>query len=180
MSGLKGFLENLSLAVYAPIFAEKGYDDVSQLTCLNTVQLDQVFNSIGMLKGHSLKLRKSVETIKSTEPIPVKKPKVTEVQSSPPRPEAKSAFTAAKTVSPSLPQPGTIKVKEAERLAAKLADTESIREDYRRAKDLILAIDIGKYRKVLEDVVAVQDALAKVWGVEGVLEEEGRDAQGFR
>jgi hypothetical protein len=153
---LKSYLENLSLGVYAPIFSERGYDSISQLTHLTNAQLDQLFQSLSLLKGHAIKLRKSIEMSRAAEPPPVKKAKV--IETSPMKPEVRSFKPAA-----TLPQPGTIMMKEAERLAAKLTDIANIREDYQRAKDLVLSIDIEKYRRMLDEVVSVQDALAKTW-----------------
>lgn len=152
---LKSYLDSLSLGVYASIFAERGYTSVDQLTSLGNQQLDQLFTSLALLKGHAIKLRKSVEVTRAAEPPPTKKPKVQET--SPIKPDTRVSKSST------LPQPGTILMKEAERLAAKLADIESIREDYRRAKEKVLSIDIEKYRRLLDDVVAVQDALSKAW-----------------
>ena len=153
---LKSYLDNLSLGVYAPLFSDRGYDSIGQLTALTNPQLDQLFQSLSLLKGHALKLRKSIEMSRAAEPAPTKKAKFLEVP--PTKPEVK-AFKPAAT----LPSPGTILMKEAERLTAKLTDIENIREDYRRAKDLVLSIDVEKYKRMLDEVVSVQDALSKTW-----------------
>jgi hypothetical protein len=49
--------------------------------------------------------------------------------------------------------------KEAEKVAAKLRDIDTLRASITQAKDLILNLDVSGYRKTLEMIAALQDSL---------------------
>ncbi len=57
------------------------------------------------------------------------------------------------------PKPALSLTKEVERLMAKLSEIEQTREDIVRAKELLLSIDVERYRRSLQQVEFVQKTL---------------------
>jgi len=166
---LAEFLTQQGLANYTPGFTSKGFADFDQLLGLPDESLDQLFASLGMLKGHAYKLKKRIEEAKGGEPDPSKRAKLPEypqkspmsqMQSKPGmRPVPLTQPVRAPLSSPAVPKPAPSLTKEVERLMAKLAEIEQTREDIGRAKELLLSIDVERYRRSLQQVEFVQKTL---------------------
>lgn len=162
---LAEFLTQQGLANYTPGFTSKGFADFDQLLGLPDDSLEQLFASLGMLKGHAYKLKKRIEEAKGGEPEPMKRPKVPDYPQKLPmmqkpglRPVPMSQPVRALT-SPAVPKPAPSLTKEVERLMAKLAEIEQTREDIGKAKELLLSIDVERYRRSLQQVEFVQKTL---------------------
>ena len=139
--------------------------------------LEQVLGTFGMLKGHAYKLKKHIESLKTGDPGPAKKPRMDDTPTPmPPRPmvnvQPKPGFRPSPSqllTSPRapVPPPGMVSplkpnaslTKDVERLMTKLADIESVREDIVKAKELLLSIDVERFRKSLQQVEFVQKTL---------------------
>jgi len=114
-----------------------------------------------MLKGHSLKLKKALDLARKGEALPSKRPRSEEVKS--PKP-VKAAASPVKSP--------TGLAKDVERLMAKLADIEQTREDIGRATELVLEIDLERFRRALDQVEFVQKTIRAMEQGDAMLVEE--------
>lgn len=101
-----------------------------------------------MLKGHSLKLKKALDLARKGETVPSKRQRSEETKS--PKP-AKAVASPVKTP--------TGLAKDVERLMAKLADIEQTREDIGKATELVLEIDLDRFRRALDQVEFIQKTI---------------------
>lgn len=181
---LAEFLAQQGLVNYHPGFASKGFSEFAQLLTLPEESLDQLLASLGMLKGHAYKLKKRIEEAKGgVEPDPTKRPRLPEAPrppsmaplQKPPMPRPGMPLTQpARSAVPPAPKPTPTLTKDVERLMSKLAEIEQTRDDIVRAKELILSIDVERYRRSLQQVEFVQKTLramdevsAEMTGLEG-------------
>lgn len=119
---------------------------------LSDTELDQVIQTLGLLKGHSFKFRKGVEAArKGGEGAPAKKPKTEEAK------EAKKS----KVEEPKKPGPkGKVPLaKDVERLVSRLEEIEQLRGEVFKAADVILSLDLERFRQGLAQVEFVQNSL---------------------
>ena len=159
---LSDYLAALNLSTYSPSLAAKGFTNVEDLTSLPELDLDSLFASVNMLKGHILKLRKSLDDSRRCEPSLVKKPRLDDsCQSFASKPTSPSPVKPPKSNSS-----GNL-TKDVERLMAKLADIQETREDLERAKALVLGIDLERYRKALDQVEFIQKTMGAMEEWEG-------------
>ena len=166
---LAEFLAQQGLANYTPGFTSKGFSDFDQLLGLPDDSLEQLLTSLGMLKGHAYKLKKRIEEAKGGEPDPTKRPRLPEAPQKQgiPQMQAKPGMRPASMNPPGrppmspagAPKPALSLTKEVERLMAKLSEIEQTREDIVRAKELLLSIDVERYRRSLQQVEFVQKTL---------------------
>jgi len=144
---LADLLSGLGLGTYVAALAARGYTQKDQLD-LPESELDSVLASAAVLKGHAIKLKRALEQTRRGEPPPCKRPRLEEPQSQP---------APKKPV----PAPNTL-AKDVERLMARLADIEQAREDIGKARGLILAIDLARYRRALDQVEFIQKTIKAV------------------
>jgi hypothetical protein len=145
---LASLLSSLGLGQYTAHLASLGYTEKDQFA-LPESELDSLLLSVSMLKGHAIKLKRALEQTRSrTEAPPCKRPRTEEPQSQ----------STPKKPSPPL---NTL-TKDVERLMARLADIEQTREDLGRARELILAVDLPRYRRALDQVEFIQKTIKAV------------------
>lgn len=117
---------------------------------LSDTDLDQVIQTLGLLKGHSFKFRKGVEAARKGNEVapPVKKPKTEEVKK-------------PKVEEPKKPGPkGKVPLaKDVERLVARLEEIEQLRVEVLKATDVILSLDLERFRQGVAQVEMVQNSL---------------------
>lgn len=144
---LADLLSSLGLSTYISALAVRGYTQKDQLD-LPEGELDSVLASAAVLKGHAIKLKRALEQARRSEPPPCKRPRLEESQSqsAPKKP---------------VPVPNTL-AKDVERLMARLADIEQVREDIGKARSLILAVDLARYRRALDQVEFIQKTIRAV------------------
>jgi hypothetical protein len=139
----------LSLSSYQSVFTAKGYTELEQFVSLSDTDLDQVIQTLGLLKGHSFKFRKGVEAArKGNEVAPAKKPKTEEAKK-------------PKVEEPKKPGPkGKVPLaKDVERLVARLEEIEQLRGEVLKAADVILSLDLERFRQGVAQVELVQNSL---------------------
>jgi len=141
-------LSGLGLSNYAVVLASHGYTERDQLE-LPESELDAVLASASMLKGHALKLKRALEQTRNrTEPPPSKRPRLEESLT---QPAPKKPVSPLNTLT-----------KDVERLMTRLAEIEHTREDICKAREMILAIDLARYRKALDQVEFIQKTIRAV------------------
>ena len=142
---LASLLSSLGLGQYTAPLTSLGYTEKDQLA-LPESELDSLLLSVSMLKGHAIKLKRALEQTRSrTEAPPIKRPRTEEPQSTPKKPTSLNTLT-----------------KDVERLMVRLADIEQTREDIGRARELILAVDLPRYRRALDQVEFIQKTIKAV------------------
>lgn len=145
---LASLLSSLGLSQYTAVLASLGYTEKDQLVLPET-ELDSVCLSVSMLKGHAIKLKRALEQTRCrTEVLPSKRPRIEEPlsQSTPQKPTS---------------SPNTLS-KDVEMLMVRLAEIEQKREDIGKARELILAIDLSRYRRALDQVEFIQKTIRAV------------------
>lgn len=151
---LQAFLNTLSLSSYQPLFTAKGYTDLDQFLSLSDPELDQVIQNLGLLKGHSFKFKKGIESARkgdNNNSAPVKKPKLDDTKK--PKIEEPKKTPVKNKVS---------LVKDVEKLVARLEEIEQLKAEVLKATDVILGIDLERFRRGLEQVELVRNSLREV------------------
>lgn len=157
---LTAFLGSLALSNYQAVFSNKGFTDLDQFLCLSDADLDAALTSLAMLKGHAFKFKKALEALKKGETPPVKRPCVegdlgnAQLPSKPMMPKPGFALQSVKPA-----KPVNSLVLEVEKLMSKLREIESVKEDISRVRGLILAVDLDRYRRGLEQVEDIQKSM---------------------
>lgn len=158
---LVDFLTPLSLTCYMPQFASKGFSEVEQLAALPGYELESVLVSLGVLKGHCTKLMKALDDRKRTDPGPVKKQHV-EI----PLQTISQSVLRSYTPKSTLSQSQVLSIdpkKDMDQLLSKLSEIEQTRDDVMKAKELILGVDLARYRKALEQIELIQQTMLTMW-----------------
>ncbi len=173
---LAAFLSSLALSNYQAVFSNKGYTDLEQFLDLSDADLDTALTSLAMLKGHAFKFKKALEALKKGETPPVKRPCVEGEMGNAPvsRPTMVPKPGLPMQAKPGPPKPVNSLVLEVEKLISKLKEIESVKEDISRVRGLILAVDLERYRRGLEQVEGIQKSM-KEMEVED--DREGGDVQ---
>lgn len=176
---LSSFLGQLSLTTYQAALSAKGVAELEQLLALPDPDLDALLASTGMLKGHAFKLKKAVEAAK--KPDALKRPRPEDSPAAP-RPLPPKPGVLAKPGVPPKPgvpaqKPTTSLTKEVERLISKLGEIEQVRDDIQKAKEMILAIDLERYRRGLDQVEFIQKTLSAMEEVSEEMAAETEPAQ---
>ena len=173
---LAAFLSSLALSNYQAVFSNKGYTELEQFLDLSDADLDTALTSLAMLKGHAFKFKKALEALKKGETPPIKRPCVEgEMGNAPvPRPAIVPKPGLPMQAKPGPAKPVNSLVLEVEKLISKLKEIESVKEDISRVRGLILAVDLERYRRGLEQVEGIQKSM-KEMEVED--DREGGDVQ---
>lgn len=144
---LAELLTGIGLSCYMSPLAAQGYTHPDQFS-LPEAQLDQVLSSVSIPKGHAVKLKRALRDWKPTETAPRKRPR-DEVELSSPTPV------------PSL-VPQKPLVIEVQSLMTSLAVIDRVTEDVMRARDILLSINIPRYRVLLDQLEYIQNTLRAV------------------
>ena len=112
--------------------------------------LEAQLSAFGLLKGHAIKLKCSIDSLRT---------------------KSKPTVTSTNGSSKSLLQ------KETEQLLQKRAEVEQVRDSIARSRAMILNVDIGNYRKILESIGTLQETMRQMEEVEMAEEEKTMDYQ---
>lgn len=152
MASIAEHLATLNLPQYQPRFAAEGITSVSQLLPLSEGELDAKLAALGLLKGHAIKFRLSLDPLRSrglqstplrTQPVTPAKPVTTPVRPVPARP----------------PPEDTPLMIETQKITAKLVEIDSLKAAISNSKAAILNLDVESYRRVLDQIEALQRSL---------------------
>jgi len=153
MASIADHLASLNLPQYQPRFIADGITHVAQLLPLSEAELDAKLAALGLLKGHAIKFRLSLETIRGrgTQSAPVRSQPVTPVKPTPtPTPVR---------LPPKPPVEDNPLMLETQKITAKLVEIDSLKEAINASKTAILRLDVEAYRKVLDQIEALQRSL---------------------
>jgi hypothetical protein len=153
MASIADHLVTLNLPQYQSRFAADGISSVTQLLPLSESELDAKLAALGLLKGHAIKFRLSLETIRSrgTQPAPVRSQPATPVKPTP-------TPTPVRPVSKPPIEDNPLML-ETQKITAKLVEIDSLKEAINASKTAILRLDVEAYRKVLDQIEALQRSL---------------------
>lgn len=149
MSTISEHLSTLSLSQYLPRFSSEGITSVAQLLPLSEPELDGKLASMGMLKGHAIKFRLSLDVIRSKNPA---------------NPSRPSAISPAKSqIRPTIARQPNMEenplMVETQKITAKLVEIDSLKTAIGNSKNAILKLDVEGYYKVLEEIEELQRSL---------------------
>lgn len=160
---------SLGLSTYQVPLTSKGITEIEQLCALNEHEFNELCESINMLKGHCIKLRKGVELAKKGEIVPRKRSRSEENKTKTAGKTGKSGEKGGNAAGKS----ATGLAKDVERLMAKLAEIEQTRGDIGKAAELILNIDLERLKRALDVVEKVQETIQKLEEMQDTAEEVG-------
>ena len=151
MTTISDFLASLNLGQYQNRFLLEGISNVSDLLSLSDPELESRLASYGLLKGHIFKLRHAVEQLRGRSP-----------QKSVPPPTPEQTASPTKSVLHTAPSPGPTDVllSHTNKLTAKLAEIDQLKTALSKSKATILELDVSKYRTVLDQIEALQQAFS--------------------
>lgn len=138
---LSEHLASLNLSQYLGKLQEQGLVDLSQLLLLPETDLEMQLTAFGLLKGHAIKLKCSIDTLRA---------------------KAKAGLSSA----PAVRQPLQ---RETEQLLQKRAEVDKVRQSIEKCRAMILNVDIGGYRRTLESIETLQETMKQMEVVEKAL-----------
>lgn len=167
MTSIQDALVSISLEKYAEAFTASGFMTIEDLTILGPADLDKVLAEVGMLKGHTFKLKKMIEDAKIGN-TPKPKPMMSAViMPSKPKPDLVSApsimvqtkIDALKGAEGPLvrdigDKTTTIKTQLASILQAKDALVNSLKN--------FMELDLGPYFQALNQLKSMQQTVKEL------------------
>lgn len=153
MASLAEHLASLNLSQYVARFSDQGVTDVSQLVALGDSELEAKLNTLGLLKGHAIKLKVSLDALKAPKKPQPQKPKEPQIAADSPL------------------------VKEAQKITAKLQEIEGLKLVLTKSKEMILGIDVAAYRKALDSIGTLQETMRQMDEVQRGEEEKMQEEE---
>lgn len=134
--------------------------DLAQLLAIPEADLDVQLAAFGLLKGHAIKLKLSLPALKGGAKPQTAAHSPAAGFTIPSYATAQPTYTPLPTASAPKPAPLCPPVaREAEKIAAKLKDIDTLRTTITQAKQVILALDVPGYRRILDLLGELQQSL---------------------
>ncbi|CAG9311339.1 unnamed protein product [Blepharisma stoltei] len=177
MVSIQTALETIALEKYTEPFQAAGISTLDDLLALSVDQLTQAMNSVGMLKGHTFKLKKFVDDtkLKGFNPTPTPAPVIT-----PPAPAVHKETPASNGNSQPAPTPApsktvqkndipeainpTLLSSQMDGLTKQLNGMIALHDQVTSTLKAILDVDLNKYKKAIEEIEQVQVSLKAFFG----------------